>query len=136
MNARLLSEFSQERQTLTIMHEILHGYLTYDNDVNLNLSIPNQHTKMLNNYIGQMASLLENIFPNLKSTPWLALALCFDNLESSVARSKGISFFNKISLNDFIDALKNNGFDNISSYQSIANKAKSSDSLLGTPCSN
>jgi hypothetical protein len=135
LNARLLSGFSQERQTLTIMHEILHGYLAYDNDVNLNLSIPNQHTKMLNNYIDQMASSLENIFPNLKSTPGLALALCFDNLESSVARSEGI-YFNKISLNDFIDVLKNKGFDNISSYQSFANKAKSSDSPLGTPCSN
>ena len=90
---------------------------------------------MLNNYIDQMASSLENIFPNLKSTPGLALALCFDNLESSVARSEGI-YFNKISLNDFIDVLKNKGFDNISSYQSFANKAKSSDSPLGTPCSN
>ena len=36
----------------------------------------------------------------------------------------------------FIDVLKNKGFDNISSYQSFANKAKSSDSPLGTPCSN
>ena len=135
LNARLLSGFSQERQTLTIMHEILHGYLTYDNDVNLNLSLPNQHTKIMDRYIDQMASSLENMFPNLKSTPGLALALCFDNLESSVARSKGI-YFNKISLNDFIDVLKNKGFDNISSYQSFANKAKSSDSPLGTPCSN
>ena len=48
LNALSLSKYSQERQTLTIMHEILHSYFwaAYGN-----LATPNQHTRMLNEYI-------------------------------------------------------------------------------------
>jgi hypothetical protein len=139
LNARLLSGLSRESQTLTIMHEILHGYLTYDNDINLNISLPNQHTKILDRYIDQMASSLENLFPKLKTNHELTLALIFDNLESSVGRSKNISDIlsaKQIVPINYLDALERYGFKNISSYQSIANQAKSSDSPLGTPCSN
>jgi hypothetical protein len=139
LNARLLSGLSRESQTLTIMNEILHGYLTYDNDINLNISLPNQHTKILDRYIDQMASSLENLFPKLKTNHELTLALIFDNLESSVGRSKNISDIlsaKQIVPINYLDALERYGFKNISSYQSIANQAKSSDSPLGTPCSN
>ena len=88
LNAKELSAFSQERQTLTIMHEVLHSYfrLLYDSQNDLN-----GHTRMLTNYIEQMACSLEGLFPNLIGHHDVAIALCFDNLKSSPILSRDLS---------------------------------------------
>jgi len=134
LNALSLSKYSQERQTLTIMHEILHSYFwaAYGN-----LVTPNQHTRMLNEYIEEMASSLEDLYPQLSENHDVTIALCFDNLETSVGLAdKQINptvFENAI--ND--DKYKKIGL-NLTNWQSIAEKAKYNNdmSILGTksPC--
>ena len=141
LNARLLNnDFSEERQTLTIMHEVLHDYFTYQFYEELKVFIPNQHTFMLT-YIYQMASSLENLYPELKQNQNLALALVFNTLESSVFRgdtnltlleqgAKG-----KIPRQIYDDVVRRSVLNNISTYQALANQAKGANSILGTkPC--
>jgi hypothetical protein len=137
LNARLLNkDFSEERQTLTIMHEVLHDYFI----TQLNI-YPNDHTFMLK-YIYKMATSLEDLYPQLRQNPNLALALVFDNLESSVFRgdSKNLTLFEqtadgKIPYDLFNDAVGSSVLKNISTYQNLAGQAKGSKSNLGTkPC--
>lgn len=135
LNALSLSKYSQERQTLTIMHEILHSYFwaAYGN-----LATPNQHTRMLNEYIEEMASSLEDLFPQLVENQDVTIALCFDNLYSSI----GIDIKNQISLEVFENAINDDKYKkiglNLTNWQSIAEKAKYNNdmSILGTksPC--
>ena len=135
LNALSLSKYSQERQTLTIMHEILHSYFwaAYGN-----LVTPNQHTRMLNEYIEEMASSLEDLYPQLSENHDVTIALCFDNLYSSV----GIDIKNQISLEVFENAINDDKYKKIGLYltnwESIAEKALYNNdiSTLGTksPC--
>lgn len=135
LNALSLSKYSQERQTLTIIHEILHSYFwaAYGN-----LATPNQHTRMLNEYIEEMASSLEDLFPQLVENQDVTIALCFDNLYSSI----GIDIKNQISLEVFENAINDDKYKkiglNLTNWQSIAEKAKYNNdmSILGTksPC--
>jgi len=129
LNAKELSSFSQERQTLTIMHEVLHSYfrLLYDSQSDLN-----GHTRMLTNYIEQMACSLEGLFPNLIGHHDVAIALCFDNLKSS----QGYDDTKDINPKVFESTLNNYneiGL-NLNTFQSIANQAKYKDdrSPIGT----
>ena len=129
LNAKELSAFSQERQTLTIMHEVLHSYfrLLYDSQNDLN-----GHTRMLTNYIEQMACSLEGLFPNLIGHHDVAIALCFDNLKSS----QGYDDTKDINPKVFESTLNNYneiGL-NLNTFQSIANQAKYKDdrSPIGT----
>ena len=134
LNALSLSKYSQERQTLTIMHEILHSYFwaAYGN-----LATPNQHTRMLNEYIEEMASSLEDLFPQLIENHDVTIALCFDNLYSSVGEG-----FNKINPAVYENAINDDKYKKIGLYlnnwQSIAEKASYNNemSTLGTksPC--
>jgi membrane-bound inhibitor of C-type lysozyme len=134
LNALSLSKYSQERQTLTIMHEILHSYFwaAYGN-----LVTPNQHTRMLNEYIEEMASSLEDLYPQLSENHDVTIALCFDNLETSVGLAdkqiNPIVFENAI--ND--DKYKKIGL-YLTNWKSIAEKAiyNNDMSTLGTksPC--
>jgi len=136
LNARLLNnDFSEERQTLTIMHEILHDYFF----TQLNI-YPNDHTFMLK-YIYQMTTSLEDLYPQLRQNPNLALALVFDDLESSVFRGDpNLTLFEqtasgKIPRELYDDAVGRSVFKNITTYQELANKAKGAQSNLGTkPC--
>jgi len=136
LNARLLNnDFSEERQTLTIMHEILHDYFF----TQLNI-YPNDHTFMLK-YIYQMTTSLEDLYPELRQNPNLALALVFDDLESSVFRGDpNLTLFEqtasgKIPRELYDDAVGRSVFKNITTYQELANKAKGAQSNLGTkPC--
>ena len=136
LNARLLNnDFSEERQTLTIMHEILHDYFF----TQLNI-YPNDHTFMLK-YIYQMTTSLEDLYPQLRQNPNLALALVFDDLESSVFRGDpNLTLFEqtasgKIPRQLYDDAVGRSVFKNITTYQELANKAKGAQSNLGTkPC--
>jgi hypothetical protein len=53
LNANALSTYSQERKTLTIMHEVLHDYFFYK----YNNPSQNGHTRMVTSYIDKMAIL-------------------------------------------------------------------------------
>jgi hypothetical protein len=141
LNARLLNnDFSEERQTLTIMHEVLHDYFNNKIQEELKTYIPNQHTFMLR-YINQMATTLEDLYPQLRQNPNLALALVFDDLESSVFRGDSkLSIFEqsaegKIPRQLYDDAVGLSVFKNVSTYQALAIQAKGAKSNLGTkPC--
>lgn len=138
LNARLLkANKSEESQTLTIMHEILHDYFIYQYHEESKITFPNSHTVMLN-YINKMATSLEELYPQLKQTPNLAIALVFDNLESSVNSADNLVEaykYGEIMRSDFKVAYESFGFNSISSYQQLANQANSSNSNLGTkPC--
>jgi len=133
LNAKKLSEFSKERQTLTIMHEILHNYFFNAYGI---INEPNSHTRMLNDYIEEMASSLENLFPKLKDHHEVTIALCFDNLWSSVGPEKEfeidpVVFKNAISKYNSIGV-------NLNNWESLAmdakwnNSLKDGDSPLGT----
>jgi len=135
LNALSLSKYSQERQTLTIMHEVLHSYFW---EAYGNLVTPNQHTRMLNEYIEEMASSLEDLYPQLSENHDVTIALCFANLYSSV----GIDDKNQINPEVFENAINDDKYKKIGLYlinwQSIAEKAKYNNdmSILGTksPC--
>lgn len=129
LNAKELSSFSQERQTLTIMHEVLHSYfrILYDSQTS-----PNGHTRMLTNYIEQMACSLEGLFPNLIGHHDVANALCFDNLKSSQGYDP-TKDINPIVFESTLNNYKEIGL-NLNTFQSIANQAKYKDdrSPIGT----
>ena len=142
LNARLLNrDFSEERQTLTIMHEVLHDYFFYQMREEIKFFLPNQHTYMLN-YIYQMASSLEDLYPQLKQNPNLAVALAFNALESSVFRgdTKDLSLIQqtaegKIPPQLYFDAIKSSNLNDYSTYQALAKLANGAKSDLGTkPC--
>ncbi|MFZ4103410.1 MAG: hypothetical protein ACOYKI_01650 [Sediminibacterium sp.] len=142
LNARLLNnDFSEERQTATIMHEVLHDYFNYKMQEELKTYIPNQHTFMLG-YINQMASSLEDLYPQLRQNPNLALSLAFNALESSVFRgdTKNLSLIEqsadgKIPPQLYIEAIERSVLNNISTCQALAIQAKGAKSNLGTkPC--
>ena len=134
LNALSLSKYSQERQTLTIMHEILHSYFwaAYGN-----LVTPNQHTRMLNEYIEEMASSLEDLYPQLSENHDVTIALCFDNLETSVGLAD-----KQINPTVFENAINDDKYKKIGLYltnwKSIAEKViyNNDMSTLGTksPC--
>ena len=134
LNNLLLSSYSQERQTITIMHEVLHDYFWYQ--YNINQIKPNHHTFILKNYVDNMASSLEDLFPHLKSSHDVTLALCFDDLFNSVGNDKG-----DINPSDFDNLVNDSKYTsiglNLSNWPSIAGKALyQSDRLspLGTSC--
>lgn len=135
LNARTLNQYSQERQTITIMHEVLHSYF----DVLYNeTSSPNDHTRMLNNYIEEMACSLEGLFPNLVGNRILTLALCFDGLRTSVGNKTGN--IDPFVFKSAISKYDNLGL-NLANWETTAEKAKYNDkekSPLGTisPCTN
>jgi hypothetical protein len=142
LNARLLNkDFSEERQTATIMHEVLHDYFNNKMQEELKTYIPNQHTFMLG-YINQMASSLEDLYPQLRQNPNLALSLAFNALESSVFRgdSKNLSLIEqsadgKIPPQLYIEAVERSVLNNISTCQALAIQANGAKSNLGTkPC--
>lgn len=80
LNNSVLKDYSPEAQTLTIMHETLHNYFK----ILYNKKDPNEHTRMLTNYIENLASSLEDLYPQLKSYHDVAIALCFANLAGSI----------------------------------------------------
>lgn len=133
LNSSLLNQYSQEFQTLTIMHEVLHNYFFAENFS----KIPNGHTRMLNDYINQMSKSLEDLYPQLKSDPKVSIALCFANLMGSI----GVKT-NQIKQSDFDIALTNyseRGLLNLNDWYRSAIQAQwanKEDSPLGTPCSN
>lgn len=133
LNSSLLNQYSQEFQTLTIMHEVLHNYFFAENFS----KIPNGHTRMLNDYINQMSKSLEDLYPQLKSDPKVSIALCFANLMGSI----GVKT-NQIKHSDFDIALTNyseRGLLNLNDWYRSAIQAQwanKEDSPLGTPCSN
>jgi hypothetical protein len=141
LNALSLSRYSEERQTLTIMHEILHEYFReqYHFENNTLINFPNDHSSMLESYINNMAKSLEDIYPSLKDNPGVSLALCFDNLRSSVGDGSQLTDLQiwglgQISPNHYLNALSKFGF-NQNSQRELANKAKFNDasiSPLGT----
>jgi len=140
LNSSELNQYSKERQTLTIMHEILHNYFwARYNNIN-GLQINNHHTNMLENYIEFMASSLEDLFPNLKSNHDVTLALCFDDLYGSVDLPEPYKTIDRSVFNSVINSNKYSKFGlNLSNWQGIADKAKwQSERLspLGTACSN
>jgi hypothetical protein len=122
------------------MHEVLHDYFNNKIQEELKTYIPNQHTFMLR-YINQMATTLEDLYPQLRQNPNLALALVFDDLESSVFRGDSkLSIFEqsaegKIPRQLYDDAVGLSVFKNVSTYQALAIQAKGAKSNLGTkPC--
>jgi hypothetical protein len=140
LNSSELNQYSKERQTLTIMHEILHNYFWASyNNIN-GLQKNNHHTNMLENYIEIMASSLEDLFPNLKSNHDVTLALCFDDLYGSVDLPEPNKTIDRSVFNSVINSNKYSKFGlNLSNWQGIADKAKwQSERLspLGTACSN
>ncbi len=95
LNALKLKNYSQESQTLTIMHEVLHAYLiqTYQTQADQSLT---GHTKLIKSYINNMANTLITIFPQIGDQVGLAQALCLEDLYSStVAGTLPISVFNQ-----------------------------------------
>lgn len=141
LNARLLNnDFSEERQTLTIMHEVLHSYFFYQLREEIKFTFPNQHTFMLN-YIYQMATSLEDLYPNLKQNPNLAVALVFDALDSSVFRGdQNLSLIQQIAEGKippqlYFDAIERSNLNNLATSQVLAKQAIGAKSDLGTkPC--
>jgi hypothetical protein len=135
LNALNLKKYSQERQTLTIMHEVLHGHLM----ILFNNTAPNNHTRILTDFIDEMATSLIDLYPSLKEYPDVAVALCFDDLQSS--RGTGSTDINPSVFDDAISQKKYTDLGlNISNWQNTANKAKFPDKIdspLGTklPCS-
>ncbi|GEM_PF-6224328 len=133
LNSSLLNQYSQESQTLTIMHEVLHNYFFAENFS----KIPNGHTRMLNDYINQMSKSLEDLYPQLKSDPKVSIALCFANLMGSI----GVKT-NQIKQSDFDIALTNyseRGLLDLNDWYRSAIQARwanKEDSPLGTPCNN
>lgn len=137
LNSTSLNVFSQERKTLTIMHEILHSYLSYEFNKGNTLNLPNQHTVILSKYIDYMASSLEDIFPAMKSHHNVTLALCFDNLKTSIGNNILIGEILPI---DFELTLITHGL-NVNTWQNIANLAKFKDKkdspfASSEPCAN
>jgi len=129
LNAFTLSRYSKERQTLTIMHEVLHSYFKV---LYKNVTTQNAHTRILNDYIEEMACSLEDLFPSLRDHHDVTLALCFDNLLSSVGYGEY-----DIDPTVFDIAISKFGF-NQNSQRELANKAKFNDaskSPLGTQSS-
>lgn len=132
LNSSMLNQYSQESQTLTIMHEVLHNYFFAENFS----KIPNGHTRMLNDYINQMSKSLEDLYPQLKSDPKVSIALCFANLMGSI----GVKT-NQIKQSDFDIALTNyseRGLLDLNDWYRSAIQAQwanKEDSPLGTPCS-
>jgi hypothetical protein len=91
------------------------------------------HTTMLKKYIDQMASSLGELFPEMKAHPDVAIALCFDNLYSSV----GPDILNdQISLEDFNNTINKYSniynFLNVNTWQELANQAKTNDAPLAS----
>lgn len=133
LNSSLLNQYSQESQTLTIMHEVLHNYFFAENFS----KIPNGHTRMLNDYINQMSKSLEDLYPQLKSDPKVSIALCFANLMGSI----GVKT-NQIKQSDFDIALTNyseRGLLDLNDWYRSAIQAQwanKENSPLGTPCNN
>jgi len=83
LNANLMSKYSQETQTLTIMHEVLHGYLIQKYKTQTDQTLVG-HVVLLKDFINNMANSLIDIFPGLIAHPNLAQALAIENLRSSV----------------------------------------------------
>jgi hypothetical protein len=95
LNALKLNVYSQESQTLTIMHEVLHAYLiqTYKTQSDQSLT---GHTKLIKTYINNMANTLITIFPQIGDQAGLAQALCLEDLYSStIAGTLPLSVFNQ-----------------------------------------
>jgi hypothetical protein len=98
LNALKLNVYSQESQTLTIMHEVLHAYLiqTYQTQTDQSLT---GHTKLIKTYINNMANTLITIFPQIGDQAGLAQALCLEDLYSStIAGTLPLSVFNQAEL--------------------------------------
>jgi len=83
LNATKLSQYSQESQTLTIMHEVLHSTLIQKYKTQTDQSLIG-HVTLLKTYINNMANTLVKIYPTLKAHPGLAEALTLEDLFSSV----------------------------------------------------
>jgi hypothetical protein len=83
LNATKLSQYSQESQTLTIMHEVLHSTLIQKYKTQTDQSLIG-HVTLLKSYINNMANTLVKIYPTLKAHPGLAEALTLEDLFSSV----------------------------------------------------
>lgn len=138
LDAKALSKFSKERQTITIMHEILHSYFftAYFSTRDIN-----QHTRMLNDYVDEMAYSIEDLFQTIKNHHDVSISLCLDNLRSSVGQKS-----NEINIDTFNSSIDNNldfkkiGVNSIT-YHDLAIQAKwnnriNLESPLGTesPC--
>lgn len=136
LNNDALKKYSNERQTITIMHEILHNYFYYK--YKTENTTPNHHTKMLKEYTNKMSSSLMDLYPIMKLNPDVAVALCFDGLKTSRGYLEG-----NIDPNVFESVINDYnylGLD-INNWKTIANKGKYSDSKLSPistkiPCSN
>lgn len=126
LNAVALNQFSQERKTLTIMHEVLHDYFfsQYNNPTQ------NGHTRMITAYLDKMASSLEDLYPAMRAHHDVTLALCLDNLSSSVG-----SGANQINPSVFNNVVRECGL-SLGEWGSIANQAKYASSELASkaPC--
>jgi hypothetical protein len=127
LNALALSQFSQERKTLTIMHEVLHDYFY----IKYNNPTQNGHTRMITAYLDKMASSLEDLYPAMRAHHDVTLALCLDNLYSSVGSAAGqinLSVFNSVVLECGLS---------LGGWASVAKQAKYpySDFATKTPCS-
>ena len=114
------------------MHEVLHDYFFAEKFDD----IPNQHTRMMNDYIYKMSSSLDDLYPHLKTYPNLSIALIFANLHSSIGTEKG-----KIKQSDYDAALKkfaNEGKLDLNGWETLAIRAMmGTDSPIGTPpCKN
>jgi hypothetical protein len=126
LNANALSPYSQERKTLTIMHEVLHDYFFYK----YNNPSQNGHTRMVTSYIDKMANSLEDLYPAMKAHHDVTIALCLDNLSSSVgngANQIDPSIFNRVVLESGLS---------LGGWKGLADQAKYSYSNLATkaPC--
>ena len=117
------------------MHEVLHDYF----DAEKFDTIPNGHTRMMNDYIYKMSSSLDDLYPHLKNNPNLSIALCFMELRNAIGTDK----LQHIKQSDF-DAVLNkfasegrldlNNWERIGGQAAFAGKE---DSPLGTPpCNN
>jgi len=119
------------------MHEVLHNYFFYQNDYQYYTIIPNQHTEILK-YVENMATSLEDIYPQLIGHRDITLALVFDNLKSSVNTTNSLvdAYREKQILSEtFNSALEHYGFSSNNPFQNLAIKAKYHDSEFGTnPC--
>ena len=126
LNANALNIFSQERKTLTIMHEVLHDYFysRYNNPT------INGHTRMVTAYIDKMASSLEDLYPAMRAHHDVTLALCLEDLNSSVG-----SAANQINLSVFNNVVLECGL-SLGDWERVANQAKYAGSEFASqaPC--
>jgi hypothetical protein len=134
LNSLQLKEYSLERQTLTIMHEVLHTnfFVLYNSQTTIN-----DHTRILNDYIGQLSSSLEDLYPQLKSHPDVTIALCFANLQGSIGY--GLKEIRQSDFNSALNKYAEKGLLDIKDWWRTANQAQwadKEDSPLGTisPC--